>query len=470
MIPPAVMILALFASLGRGAMLGFFVSVLFFIGLLFAKKNTRGKAILLVSVLIIGAVLMFAFTGDNVKDRVATLKDPLATASAETRLSIWRDTFNVFKAFPVFGTGLNTFEVAFPGYKTIYGSGKMYFTHAENDYVEALSEVGVLGGVVLLLMLLFSFGKFFDNFTRSHHYLETVLLAGSISSVLATLVCGLTDFVFHLPAISLSFVAVCFMAFPAKGKEGKLAICQYINRKGYVSVIFILLTLSIFLLAFSSKVFLGQAFFYKYLHAKGGFKTEKEFLERAIAFDGKNADYSYELGKLYFQEGKSATKSDKEKAILLIKEAHRDFANAVNLSPTNWKYHFFKGASELILATEGISGFSTSDAEESFNRALKLNPTEYEVYLYLANYYLPLNPDLALEYYSELLRLHPYRIKEVLSHIWKFSNNPRFLEKAIPDDPKLLLKYADFLKSKGLAREAETVTIRAQRIEEKWNL
>jgi putative inorganic carbon (hco3(-)) transporter len=67
------------------------------------------------------------------------------------RWEIWRDTWKIVKDFPLFGSGLGTFAQVFPGYRAIYIEA--FFTHAENDFLQLASEVGLVGAVFLAVVL-----------------------------------------------------------------------------------------------------------------------------------------------------------------------------------------------------------------------------------------------------------------------------------------------------------------------------
>src|SRR5260370_42631704 len=63
------------------------------------------------------------------------------------RSSMRHDTWRIFLDHPLLGTGLGTLQTVFPPYESLYDA--KIVNHSHNDYVEALAEKGVIGGVGL---------------------------------------------------------------------------------------------------------------------------------------------------------------------------------------------------------------------------------------------------------------------------------------------------------------------------------
>src|SRR4029077_14034256 len=64
------------------------------------------------------------------------------------RASMRQDTWRIFLDHRWTGTGLGTIQTVFPAYETLY-DGKVV-NHSHNDYLEALAETGIAGGVCCL--------------------------------------------------------------------------------------------------------------------------------------------------------------------------------------------------------------------------------------------------------------------------------------------------------------------------------
>jgi O-antigen ligase len=151
---------------GKTLLLGFGVIVMI-VGLIFSASRMGISSLLLsftlitflfrdpqrekkfskTSVLIFGlAVLWAAWIGlDAVISRFITSTDDFGF-----RWTIWANTFQILKDFPLFGSGLGTFAYM---YRSFHIQGLA--THAENDFLQLASEVGLIGIGFLLILFLF---------------------------------------------------------------------------------------------------------------------------------------------------------------------------------------------------------------------------------------------------------------------------------------------------------------------------
>ncbi len=145
-----VMILGLLFSASRMGIVSLLLS--FSLMSFLFRKSRRGQRFSKTTVLIFGLALLWAvWIGlDAVISRFFTLSE-----SFEERWMIWVNTFQIFKDFPLLGSGLGTFIHIFPMYRSFYIQGLV--THAENDFLQLVSEVGLIGIGLLLFVFAFLF-------------------------------------------------------------------------------------------------------------------------------------------------------------------------------------------------------------------------------------------------------------------------------------------------------------------------
>jgi O-antigen ligase len=129
-----------------------------------------------------------------------------------------------FRYFPLFGTGLGTFQHIFPMYKP--DGIIMFYQHAHNDYVEILLEFGIIGAFLMLVFLGLAGRHILCVRWRGR---ERYLKAAFVASLASMGVFSLFDFNLHIPsnAILLSFIlglAVATSRLEQKADRKKLIL------------------------------------------------------------------------------------------------------------------------------------------------------------------------------------------------------------------------------------------------------
>jgi O-antigen ligase len=65
------------------------------------------------------------------------------------RMAVWTKTAGIVRDFPIFGTGVGTFQFIFPRYRD--SETAAFYDYAHNDYLQILAEGGLAGGVVMVM-------------------------------------------------------------------------------------------------------------------------------------------------------------------------------------------------------------------------------------------------------------------------------------------------------------------------------
>jgi len=185
---------------GKTLLIGFSVIVMI-LGLLFSASRMGISSLLLsftlisllirspskehrfsrTSMLILGLALLWAaWVGlDAVISRFLTSSEDF-----KFRSIFWVNTFQIFKDFPLFGSGLGTFTQVFPMYRSFHLIG--IATHAENDFLQLASEVGLVGIGLLLILFLFLLYKAISRINSfSHRESGRYIGIGSLVGILA---------------------------------------------------------------------------------------------------------------------------------------------------------------------------------------------------------------------------------------------------------------------------------------------
>ncbi len=200
----------IFSESRSGVFLLIFTFILFFelTVLYFGRVRERQKWIknfLKVSFIIITIVALNAGIG-SVIERFA-LDDLLH----ENRPFVWEKVVEIIGDYPLFGTGLGTFASVYPAYDD---SGRsVRYSHAHNDYLEFLSELGVVGLLLLFGGLAYIIVSSFLIWRVRRHPEAKGLALGGIVAIVAILIHSITDFNLHIPANMVLFTVIVALTF-----------------------------------------------------------------------------------------------------------------------------------------------------------------------------------------------------------------------------------------------------------------
>jgi O-antigen ligase len=125
------------------------------------------------------------------------------------RAHFWAVTLDIIKAHPVIGTGLGAFGVIYTRYDT--RNGLFRLEQAHNDYLQVLSDAGIVGGVLALSFVLLLFYKALSRARSRDDFRRGVALA-ALSGCFAVLVHSFFDFTLHTTSNALLFLVLAAIA------------------------------------------------------------------------------------------------------------------------------------------------------------------------------------------------------------------------------------------------------------------
>jgi O-antigen ligase len=202
-----VMILGLLFSASRMGILSLLLSFSL-ISLLF-RDPRRGKRFSRSSVLILSLALLWGvWIGlDAVISRFFNI-----TEEFKLRWMIWSNTFQILKDFPILGSGLGTFSQIFPMFRSFHIRNLV--THAENDFLQLASEVGLIGLGVLFILFIFLFLKAASGIrsmstTDSRRYIGI----GGLVGILALMFHSMVERNLQIPANALLYTFIWALVF-----------------------------------------------------------------------------------------------------------------------------------------------------------------------------------------------------------------------------------------------------------------
>jgi O-antigen ligase len=176
------------------------------------RKKHRVKFVLgrlgmtgaLLVALFLGVVLLGGeFSINRLIDSVNT-NDPTTG-----RAHFWAVTLDIIKAHPYLGTGLGAFGVIYTKYDSRNGLYRLEQAH--NDYLQVLSDAGIIGAVLAFSFVALLFWKAIVRAHSRDDFRRGVALA-ALSGCFAVLVHSFFDFTLHTTSNALLFLVLAAIA------------------------------------------------------------------------------------------------------------------------------------------------------------------------------------------------------------------------------------------------------------------
>ncbi len=200
-----IMALSVFVSLCRGGIIAITLSTFVFIALYSYVRNQKSRTAFIA--IICGIVLaVSSFGWGKISAEFNNAVGASGTIS-DGRFEIWAACWNVIKSFWATGSGFGTFVDVFPGFRI--DSGSLIYDHAHNDYIELLTDGGIIGfGMAAWFVLAVLMHGW--KLIRARRDQYAVLLGiGAFTGIIAMLLHGVTDFNMHNGADGLYFFFLC---------------------------------------------------------------------------------------------------------------------------------------------------------------------------------------------------------------------------------------------------------------------
>jgi tetratricopeptide (TPR) repeat protein len=136
-------------------------------------------------------------------DRILTRYASLWTAplANEARYALWRDSWKIARDFPLWGSGLGTFQYIEPLFRASVSD--TLNEHAHNEYLESAVEGG-LSRLALTLLLVVLMARIVYTAQRRHEGCSTEgLLLGALFGLATAVLHSVVEFGIHVPAIAV---------------------------------------------------------------------------------------------------------------------------------------------------------------------------------------------------------------------------------------------------------------------------
>ncbi len=194
-----IMVVALLFSQSRGAWFSFFMMMLTGALLLsilhirivnFVKENKLPFIVLLIMVVIAGV--------DTMLNRVEDINQDIVL-----RQDIWNNSLAIFKDFWLTGVGGGNYKLIYPLYHDGLMEKAVY--HAHNDYLELVTEQGVIGFGLIGMAILIAFKNAWNYMRKNHPIRKKAYAIASVMAMTSMLVHAFLDFNFQITSNALLF-------------------------------------------------------------------------------------------------------------------------------------------------------------------------------------------------------------------------------------------------------------------------
>jgi O-antigen ligase len=144
------------------------------------------------------------------EDALSRLVGSVNSADPTTgRAHFWKGTVGIIEDHPLLGTGLGAFSAVYPRYDT--GNGTYRLEQAHNDYLQILSDAGVVGGALGLAFVVVLFRTALKRM-QSHDKVRRGIALGALAGCSGVLVHSFFDFTLHTTANALMFLVLAALA------------------------------------------------------------------------------------------------------------------------------------------------------------------------------------------------------------------------------------------------------------------
>ena len=409
---PIILFLTLLYTKSRSGILGFAVSSLIFWTTLFflnLKNKQENKKLLKIFIiinsflLIINLVTKTPWTpniskiinrNNSVQEsltqeaKTGTVLETGGTESGTIRKYVWEGAISIWKAYPVLGSGVETFAFSFYKYRpkehNLVSEWDFLYNKAHNEYLNFLATTGALGFISYITFIIFVFFQFIKSFKedKENLILHIALLSG-FASILATNFFGFSvapvNLLFFLyPAISLSLI------LKEENEEDNQIKTNPIQKIS----IFTLGILTLFLLNSIIHYWLAD---YNYAKAKklddaGIYTNARENLLKAIKYSSKEAIFWSELSEnsadlsVILNE-----KGDQENSEKLIKSSIEEANYAEKISPNNLS--LLKQITTSYIKLSQVDINYLINAKDYLDKSVILSPNDAKLYFNLGLIY-----------------------------------------------------------------------------------
>ncbi len=364
----------------RSGFLAFGVEAIILWGYVFWKDHFKHIKLFAIQLLVFG-FLSFAILGKptaNVQQSAAVQGPSLETGGTESgtiRKHVWLGAIEVFKKYPILGTGPETFAFSFPMFKPIghnlTSEWDFIYNKAHNEFLNYLATTGIVGTLAYFSVIYYSIFILFKSKRFD-------LLAGYVAILVSNF------FGFSVVAVSLLFyifpafaIAISDQRLENNSKSEKLNETQFIFIvTALIATLYILFSIHSY---WQADIYFQQA---KTLSRQGNPTKARTLIEMAIKNSKNEPIFWSEASNI---DSEIAVRSGEEKkedqASNFIKLAIQESNVSTDFAPYN--INFKRTQANVFYKLSAFNQNYLDKSEKTLKDAVKITPNDPKIYYQL---------------------------------------------------------------------------------------
>ncbi len=439
---------SVFLTLSRSGIVSLCLSMAIFGFLVFVRGMSRTRGIIIMIVFLLIALSVGWFGWDPIFERFEKIMNAQGDIS-EQRLQLWRDSGNIIRDFPVTGTGFGSFINIYPKYRTIKGDA--IADHAHNDYIELLSNGGVIAFLIFLWFILTVFYKSFKTYLKRYEMYSIYIFLGCIAGIISILMHSSTDFNLHIGANGLYFFFLFGLAVAVASTRLREGLNEtYLKEKNFSLKVLALVIAGLFFMSliFNIGIIAGKIHFSSIKDKKinegsqQDLMTMREKAYKASRCDPLEARYHYAIANI-------------ERLLTHNNAALDYYKKAAQRNPVNGEY-----LQRLGLVLSEINKYD--EAEQLLRAGMTYDASNPERYRRYALWLLSRGKkEEGTRIMRQAISLEPKKTKEYITLMVLNGLRDEDIFDALPEKVEPHLLFADYLYKTRRKEKAEYEYINA---------
>ncbi len=324
------------------------------------------------------------------------------TPSGDIRKIVWKGAIDLWKKFPVFGTGVETFAYTYywtrPVEHNLTSEWDFLYNKAHNEYLNYLATTGIIGFTTYIFLIICVIFLLIKNFKLKIENWSLVIIC-SYLTILITNAAGFSVvitslfFFFILPALLIPNSEANCPTCPVKGRWFRFIGTGWV----LILIIFNLFFLKKIIYFYMADIAYNQADSYD---SKNDFQNALSFGLSSHQLNPNEPLYTDKLSTIYSKIALSTGKQEYVDQAIYYSDL------TTNSSPAN--INFWKQRAQNYLYLSGVDVKYFSTALTALINANKLAPTDPKILYSTGQFYETANlSDEAIPYYQQAIQLKP---------------------------------------------------------------